>query len=85
MLIPFARPDAGSLPLPRLRAATYERAGQVVRTFHAGGRHVRYVRCARTVIRLNPTDRPNAKTPGLVREEEAHVVLRASGIGEAHA
>lgn len=36
VLIPFVRPDAGSLPLPRLRAATYERSEQVVRTFHAG-------------------------------------------------
>ena len=52
--------------------------------FMRGGRHVRYVRCARTVIRLNPTDRPNVKTPGLVSEEEAHVMLRTSGIGEAH-
>ena len=34
VLIPFARPDVGSLPLPRLRAATQERSGQVVRTFH---------------------------------------------------
>ena len=45
---------------------------------------MRHVRCARAVIRLNPTDRPNVKTPGLVSEEEAHVMLRASGIGEAH-
>ena len=45
---------------------------------------MRHVRCARTVIRLNPTDRPNAKTPGLVGEEEAHVMLRTSWIGEAH-
>ena len=52
--------------------------------FMWGYRHVRYARCARTVVRLNPTDRPNAKTPGLVDEEEAHVMLRASGIGEAH-
>ena len=52
--------------------------------FMRGGRHVRHVRCARTVVRLNPTDRPNAKTPGLVSEEEARVMLCTSGIGEAH-
>ena len=45
---------------------------------------MRRVRCARTVIKRNLTDRPNVKTPGLVGEEEAHVMLRVSGIGEAH-
>ena len=42
------------------------------------------MRRSRTVIKLNPTDRPNVKTPGLVEGERGRVMLRVSGIGEAH-